>query len=872
VDTGLPAAPSVTALVTNNTQPTLMGSATVLAGETLSVVVNGVTYTEGDGDLVLNPDGTWELVIPAANAVTEGVYNVDVSVSDTAGNTTTESTSGELIVDTTAPTPPPVAPNLVAAFDTGASDTDDITASTDNQFNVPPSTGTAGDAVVISANGTEIGTTTVAPDGSFVVDTSTLADGDYAITYTLTDEAGNTSVASPVLDITVDTVIADPTIDAPVAIDDIINAAEQGAILVTGTAEPNSLVELTLSDGVNAAVTAQATTDAAGNYTLLGNEADVSGLNEGTITITAQTTDIAGNTASSLPADVTLDNTAPPVPTVDTLVTNNVTPQLTGAVMLDPTDGFTVEVNGITYALGDSSGNLNVDPSGVWTLDIPTGNDLAEGQYDVVATVTDASGNSAADASIAELTIDVTAPVTPTVVSSIQSTNQPVINGTAVLAAGEELAVTVNGVTYTPGAELVLTAVDWQLTVPASNPVADGVYAVDAVVSDAAGNSTPDTTTNELTIDTALPTNPTVIAQTTNNTQPVIMGTATVLAGETLNVVVNGVTYSEAGGNLILNPDGTWELTIPPQNAVTEGVYNVDVTVTDSAGNTATESTAAELIIDTTAPTPPPIAPNLQAANDTGVSDVDDITSSTDNVFDVPASTGTAGDNVVLYADGVEIGTGVVAADGSFTIPASTLADGTYGISYTFTDSAGNTSVQSPVLTIEVDTTTTAPVIDQPIAIDDIVNAAEQTAVAITGTAEADSDVLVTLTDSVGVSVDQTVITDGNGVWTLIPLDVSSLTDGNIDVTADATDVAGNTATALPVSFLLDRAEPTIVINPIAVDDIINATEDNADVVINGSVTDVEDGQTVTITLNGKTYTTTVVVGTWSLDLLYDYP
>jgi len=317
----------------------------------------------------------------------------------------------------------------------------------------------------------------------------------------------------------------------------------------------------------------------------------------------------------------------------------------------------------------------------------------------------------------------------------------------------------------------------------------------------------------------------------------------------------------------VLNPDGTWDLTIPAANAIADGVYNVDVTVTDSAGNSATESTASELIIDTSAPAVPSIAPNLQTANDSGSSDIDDITSSTDNVFDVPANIGNPGDDVVLYADGVEIGTSTVAADGSFVVNASTLADGTYAITYTFTDSAGNTSVKSPVLNIEVDTVTTPPVIDQPIAIDDVVNAAEQTAVVISGTAEADSEVLVTLTDTASNTVVQSVITDGNGDWILTPLDISALVDGSIDVTAEANDVAGNTAIATPVSFLLDRAVPTITINPIALDNIINATEDDTDVVVNGSVTDVEDGQTVTVTLNGKNYTAIVAGGVWTFDL-----
>ena len=73
------------------------------------VVVNGVTYTEGDGNLVDNGDDTWSLTIPDANALPDGIYDVMATATDAAGNSSVDATVDELTIDTVAPTLPSVA-------------------------------------------------------------------------------------------------------------------------------------------------------------------------------------------------------------------------------------------------------------------------------------------------------------------------------------------------------------------------------------------------------------------------------------------------------------------------------------------------------------------------------------------------------------------------------------------------------------------------------------------------------------------------------------------------------------------------------------------------------------------------------------------
>ena len=68
-----------------------------------------------------------------------------------------------------------------------------------------------------------------------------------------------------------------------------------------------------------------------------------------------------------------------------------------------------------------------------------------------------------------------------------------------------------------------------------------GPATITTTYADAAGNPATGTPlTTNLTIDTQVPTTPTVDALSTNDTTPVITGTVTLLSGETLTVTVNG--------------------------------------------------------------------------------------------------------------------------------------------------------------------------------------------------------------------------------------------------------------------------------------------------------------------------------------------
>ena len=381
------------------------------------------------------------------------------------------------------------------------------------------------------------------------------------------------------------------TLDPNITTDDIVNSDEALGVInitgvVSGDAQVNDVVTLIINN-----VTYQGNVAANFSFSIPVNGSDLIADTDLTIDASVETTNgICTNTGTDTES-YTVDTTDPTPPTVDTLLTNDTTPTITGTA--DSADLLTVTLNGITYTEGD--GNLTDNGDDTWSLTVPAGNELAEGTYDVAATTTDLAGNTAVDNTTDELIIDLTNPTVPTVDPLLTNDTTPTITGTA--DSADLLTVTLDGTTYTEGDGNLTDNGDdtWSLTVPPGNELTEGTYDVSATTTDLAGNSADDSTTDELTIDLTDPTVPTVDSLLTNDTTPTITGTAD--SADLLTVTLDGTTYTEGDGNLTDNGDDTWSLTMPAGNELVEGTYDVSVTVTDLAGNSADDSTTEEVTI-----------------------------------------------------------------------------------------------------------------------------------------------------------------------------------------------------------------------------------------------------------------------------------
>ncbi len=323
--------------------------------------------------------------------------------------------------------------------------------------------------------------------------------------------------------------------------------------------------------------------------------------------VTATVTDAAGNTRTDTSTDeILIDTTPPAIPTVNSQITNNIHPVVTGNATLAADETLSVTINGATYhhvAVTNDQWSLNTGTA------TPSSGSLAafvDGQhYAVTATVTDAAGITGTDTSTNEILIDTTPPTIPTVNSQTTNSTKPIVTGSATLAAGETLNVTLNGASYN---NIAVANGQWSLNTGTATPSSgvlaaflDGKrYAVTATAIDAAGNTRADTSTNEILIDTTPPAAPTVNSQTTNSTAPIVTGSATLAASETLSVALNGATY-----NNIAVVNGQWSLNtgiVPPSSGSLEAFvdgqhYAITATVMDAAGNTRADTSTDEILI-----------------------------------------------------------------------------------------------------------------------------------------------------------------------------------------------------------------------------------------------------------------------------------
>lgn len=927
VDLIAPDAPSVIDSISASNNPTLLGMATLEAGDQLSVSVGGNTYTLSAGDIIDVGDGSWSLSIPLSDALTDGVYDVQVTQTDASGNIVSVSGVSALTIDSTSPDTPLIALDLLASSDSGISSTDNVTNNTQPTFSVPAGSATPGDSVSLYTGPVLIGSTTVASDGGFLVfSSSALSDSLHAVSYRLSDPLGNISDVSPTLQILVDTQ-ADPIIPTlPVMGDNIVNLAESLSVLIEGIAEPNTLLTITATDQLAASVTQQISVDGLGQWSNSDSLLDVSVLAQGDLQIDVVAVDVAGNSASSTPISITHDSSLPDAPIVNQLVTNSLTPTLTGVAVLDTSELLRVRVNGIQYVLDD--GQLSIDSEGLWTLVIPENNMLSESIFDVLAQVVDTAQNLNSDTTTNELVVDTTAPeialaqpenATSSTQNAYQVTGQcdamdddvivSIENASAesqsvvCQSGGNWLAVfdvssVADGIdvisvsiaqsdaagntsiagplfaskdTSVPSLSISLIAQDdvinaveltadlflsgltnnvetgqvvtlvidemsysatvdensWALLIPQS--AVDQFESLELITADVAtlgGISTPQAT-RELHVDSQPPSLPSVMVLLTNQFAPQLSGVAVLGAGEQLLVTVNGVSYSVDSGDLVLTDD-TWTLTLPIESALTDGVFDVMVSVTDTAGNVSSIPGVAALTIDTQLPDTPLSAPDLLASSDSGTSDIDNITQVASPDFSVPAGSVLGGAQVNLLADNVLVGTAAALPDGSFVISSSTLSDGDYAITYRAVDFAGNESDLSPVLNVNIDSVAQLAVINSPIMLDDVINAQEALAAILDGQGEPEAQVLLSFVDTDGNVVTANGSVDSLGEWSLagMPVDLSTLVAGFLDITVETTDQAGNVsvspskfvdfypiapATPSVESLITNQVSPTIV-------------------------------------------------------------
>ncbi|MGK0577954.1 Ig-like domain-containing protein, partial [Macrococcus capreoli] len=611
-----PAAPPVNPVTSADTAVTGTGT----PGDTITV-----KFPDGSiGTAVVKPDGTWSVTIPAGVDLVGGEV-LPVTETDPAGNVSPA--TSVTVTDTTGPAAPTVNPitsedpavtgigvpgnTITVTFPDGTKGTAVVqpdgtwtvpvpagvdlvggevlpVTSTDPAGNVSPEvtvavtdvtgplappvnpvtsedtavtgTGTPGDTITVKFPDGSEGTAVVQPDGTWSIPVPAGVDlvGGEVLPVIETDPAGNVSPATSVTVTDVTAPIAPP-----------INTVSSTTPVVTGVGTPGNTVIVTFPDGTTATATVQpdgtwSATIPAGVDLIVGD------------VVTATQTDASGNVSPVSSTTVT-DATPPPAPVVNEVTSEDEVITGTG----QPWDTITV-----TFPDGTTE-TTTVQPDGTWTVPVPAGVDLVGGEV-LPVTETDPVGNSGST-SVTVTVIDVTAPSAPTV-NPITS-EDPAVTGIGL--PGNTITVTFPD--GTTGTTVVQPDGTWSIPVPAGVDLVGG-EALPVTSTDPSGNKSPIAVVT--VIDVTAPAAPPVNPVTSEDT--VVTGTGT--PGDTITVKFpDGST-----GTAVVQPDGTWSVTIPAGVDLVGGEV-LPVIETDQSGNVSPATSVT--VTDTTAPAAPTVNP-----------------------------------------------------------------------------------------------------------------------------------------------------------------------------------------------------------------------------------------------------------------------
>ncbi|EHJ9648345.1 non-fimbrial adhesin SiiE [Salmonella enterica] len=662
-------------LITNHNKPVLVGTAE--AGATIHIYVDEKIVA----NVLVLEDGTWSYQFD--NALKDGEYSIRVVAEDPAGNTA-ESPRLLVTIDTSTFIDNPA---MVAGSDNGIFSNDSITSQTRPTFSI---FGEMNQSVQIFIDGVLVDTITVTDRNQVYRPESPLGDGSHSIYYVITDKAGNTAT-SKTLNFTIDTFNT-----TPVAIDSIGGqtlaemTGSDGKIYITdttrnllfsGSAEPNSKIEIIIN-GLNVG---EVWANDKGHWQMPVNPLYFT---EGQLDINVKSTDRAGNVNQekySIWVDThiqvftsELDDNKSSSKTDWWSNSSTITMRGMGEI------GATVSliVAGVTLATAVVAAN------GQWELST---DQLPEGKYDITLSIEDNAGNRKEE--VHEIFIDRTPPNAPVVTYSDIVNDLIIMQGTA--EAKSQLIITdSNGNTYT------LTVPDngkWSMAIPYPS---EGKFTITSV--DAIGNRSDDVPLDIMKEVPVISLSPdsdsgTVGDNITRDKQPTFIIGNLESDVVVVQVDINGTVY-----NAEKNADGVWFFT--PGTPLTDGSYTISVIASDAAGNQK-NSLPITVTIDSTL-TVPEIA--LAAGEDNGASDSDNVTNHTQPKFTLQhIDADVTGVTVNVTHNGVtDIYQATQGADGWTFTPPAAWNDGTYTLSVTVVDRAGN-SQQSASLAVTVDSTVT---------------------------------------------------------------------------------------------------------------------------------------------------------------------
>ena len=714
-----------------------------------------IHYDAGSGDVLA---GSYRLARPImdtleiAGLLLDDAYTFTYFVTDSAGNKSTESGTTVVTIDSTS-SATPSAPDLDAAFDKGTSNTDDLTNLSTIVFSVSGLSAT--DSIHIkNSNNDIVGRDLVAADA-----TSATVTVENATTSTYKAQAidlyGNSSLISDGVSITID---MDPTdVDGnkvnddddyedageiePVVID-LDSGSDTGALdsdELTNDITPSfTLTQLTATDSVFL----YWGVDSLKGYVSSGTSheftvPDDKDLADGTHVFTMKSRDYAGNLSGASNAlTLKVDTEAYTLSTTPDLliehdtgilstddITNIRTPSFEFFQLSSKRELVQLYVDGVLVTQGRKTLDVLTD-----TLTIPNGSRLDEGTYSITYAVVDSAGNTSAASAATSIKVDFTPPSTPSVLdlnseddtgisSSDDTTNAATMRiATAGLTTGDfGVVYKIDGANDTTLVDSLIVPDDGTLSYTVTNDE-DGSFNFYAVAQDTAGNRSANTASKLIVIDQTAPDVNGVGIDLDDASDTGVKNNDGLTNDTSPSFTVSGLTKRDS---VFLFFDGAQNQKLKATATTAsftgdisvDGTYAVTVKSKDIAGNLSVASTELPFRLDTT-PHTITSAPDLISLYDSGMSEIDNITNVRVPQFEMIQLPSIA-DSLNLYVQSGITNELVNASRKVYNVTKDTIAvpelkqlgTGSYGISYTVIDSAGNTSVPSDTVIINIDFT-----------------------------------------------------------------------------------------------------------------------------------------------------------------------
>lgn len=664
-----------------------------------------------------------------------------------------------------------------------------------------------GRIVTVTIGAVTATTTCTALAWSTIMDVTSVPDSaSRTITAVHTNSGGNNDTETR-------TVIKDTT-NPTVAITNYpsINNANNASYTVSGTCSENSRTVSVSIGGIGATP--------ACNSLLWTTTVNASALSDGSVTITADHTDAAGNSATQATRSVVKDVSIPSVAISSSPVINNTNKNAYTLSGTCSETGGSVVVN-----VGATSSTVScLLLNWTATLNVSTNGDSPV--LLITANHSDAAGNSATQASTLVVKDTVDPVVTITSANLINNANKSAYTVSGACSENTRIvSVDVGGVTSTP----TCTSSAWTATLDVTAIADSGSVSVTASQTDTALNSGLASTT--VVKNTSLPTvaiTSSPMINNSNRTAYPISGTCSENT-RAVSVNVGGVNASPTCTT------GAWSAVLN----VTAVGDNASISITanhiDAVGNSAIQASTTVLkdtIIPTVAITS---SPTINNGNRAAYSVSGTCSENTRNVVvSVAAVSSTVTCNALAWSAVLNV---------TAVVDSATVA-----VSATHSDTAGNSATPGNATVIK---DTTNPTVS--ISVSPIINNVNDNAYTLSGTCSEN-------TRQVSVSVGGLTSTPtcNTGAWSAT-INVSGLADNNsIPITADHTDAAGNNATQSSTTVVKDTANPTVAITS---SPIINNTN-KASYTVSGTCS--ENTRTVSVNVGGVTSTPTCTASAWS--------